>query len=442
MHSEPEVYGSLCSLQMKGCSSLSTPQRASVRQEKRLLSTSLHELATSDDGRGLQGVRRILRSKENSSVKWEPTAIKVSLDPSSPARHDLFVKTAVRTRKLRQPHDPVMRRTRPRHASAADGEGLERRTRPASCPTSMFGETRKRSVEGATIFDLSAIIRQTPDRLLTSLADRMAYKVVSEFTAGTDVWDEILDVPSIEEIETTETEVSTCSEQSSKIASALTKDDSWYFHPDNLKTWAPGWKLERQIGLFIQDCERAFPQATRVAFINDPSLGIANGRLQEVGRHDPLALVFAESCAFRACVVRVMFDPPPIPDSAGRALEPDFMPDPLDYRGANSEDKSRLLRDMLQRIMVYQVTIERSAVPTFFCYYIGDVIKHWLNMLSLVSVFPDIVSGGSLPSWVKEDHRDIDIDGSEEQYDRSQWQSWKEIMRRIGWPEDVDGSIT
>lgn len=351
------------------------------------------------------------------------------------------LRTAVRTRRLRQPHDPVMRR---KAKTRISGRGSRSGTQqsPTNCPSSMFEETRKRSVEGATIFDLSAIIRQTPDRLLTSLADRMAYKVVSDFTCGTDLWDEILNVPSIEEIETMETEVSAGSEQSSKIASALTKDNSWYFHPANLKTWAPGWKLERQIAFFIQDCERAFPQATRLEFINDPALEIAGERLREVGRRDSLALAVAESCAFRACVVRVMFEPPPIPDrSTGGPLEPDFMPDPLDYIGANSEDKSTLLSDMLQRIMVYQVTIELSAEPTFFSYYIGEVIKRWLNMLSLVSVFPDIVSGGTLPSWVKEDH--TDIDEFEEQYDRSQWQSYRYILRKIGFPENTaDGSST
>lgn len=177
--------------------------------------------------------------------------------------------------------------------TAANREDVRCRTHP----TSMFEETLRRSVDGATIFDLSAIISQAPDRSLLSLGDRATSRVLSELTGGTDFWDSILNVPPIETIETHESSADS-SKRSGTIAIALLKHSSWYFYPDNLRTWAGDWKLERQIGLFVQDCERAFPQATRLEFISDPALKIpGNERLLEVGRRDPVALASAESSA-------------------------------------------------------------------------------------------------------------------------------------------------
>lgn len=78
----------------------------------------------------------------------------------------------------------------------------------------------------------------------------------------------------------------------------------------------------------------------------------------------------------------------------------------VDYRGTTFEDKSGLLKYLLQRFMIHQATFERSK-PAFFWHLLGEIIRQWLHMLSLLGEFPGIVQGGSLPIWFKENYRNI-----------------------------------
>jgi hypothetical protein len=276
------------------------------------------------------------------------------------------------------------------------------------------------------------INRQDPLSFLHSLASRKTLKAFSTFVSGTDSWDNL----GIEDIGTHSIEMHASSAdsevRSSEISSGLKAETSWYFDADNLKPGAPGWKLEREISLLMDAYEKAFPQDTRLKLINDPASGILGSEgPRKAGRKDPLALAAAESCAWKACVLSVLVDPPPFHDLAsGQVVERTFALDPREYMNASPDDKARLLQSMYPQFMVCHATagLHRPAF-SFQCFSL--MVQHWLHMIYLNGELPEIMSGGSVRDCFIEDFEEIEIDLAGQGYRAKQITRANLIVRQL-----------
>ncbi|KAJ9108049.1 hypothetical protein QFC20_003618 [Naganishia adeliensis] len=231
-------------------------------------------------------------------------------------------------------------------------------------------------------------------------------------------------VPSIEtHVESVESDnaSSYIDMQPTELASMIKKETSWYFDPENLKPGAPGWKLEREIHLLLEACERRFPQATRLRLLRDSAIQPpiwGSERLRGVCPENQSELASAESSSFRACALRAMIDPPPIIGIDGEPVAESFALDPEAYEEASSEEKARLLCDVHRRFMIWHAISALS--PGFHWQFPSRVTEDWLHMLALNGKFPEAMCCVPLPEWYAENF----ILEEDDTHDRIQYYLW------------------
>lgn len=267
------------------------------------------------------------------------------------------------------------------HQTAANGESFGY----SIPPTSMFQSSRDQLFEdGVPIFDPSEIALQSPDGSLKSFADRTSLMAFTSLLGGPK-WSKRLKVSF-------DGRVTNSSVESSKTATTIVSETSWYFDPENLRPGAEGWKLEREIAFQLKACEGAFPQSARLRFINDPTPKIPGcERLRKVSEENSSRLADAESGAFVASVIRAIVESVFQPPRPNRNII---------YEKVSLENKKLLIRNVQREMVILNGTVAES--PGHGEAFQINVVRNWLHMVAFNGKLADRTSQG-VSDWFKED---------------------------------------